>query len=121
MVSAKSFQEHKFYLLDDDIRLIEQQLDENPGTWVPYFYANPRETLFGDSMGRTKVVHKTAVELVSVAEPLTKKDVESATLRLSWSRWRIRQGYLSSQKKNEENKTVYLLMKPTLKPKRSQK
>lgn len=73
MVSAKSFQEHKFYLLDDDIRLIEQQLDENPGTWVPYFMRTLAKLCLATLWSRTKVVHKTAVELVSVAEPLTKK------------------------------------------------
>jgi len=121
VVTSESFQAQKFYPLDGDIQLIEKQLDENPGTWVPYFYADPRETLLGDSMGRIKVVHKTAFELVSIADPLTKEDIESATLRLSWSQWRISRGYFSSQKKNQDGKTVYLLMKPTLKPRRKRR
>lgn len=121
MVRPLPAQDQSFFMIDPDIKLIEQELNRFPRTWVPYFYAEPRETLRGDSMGRAKVVHKTALGLVSIAEPLTKEDIESAILRLSWSQWRISMGYFSGQKKNEDGKTVYLLMKPTLKPRGKRK
>ena len=121
MVKPLPAHDRSFFMIDPDIKLIERELNRFPRTWVPYFYAEPRETLLGDAMGRAKTVPKKATGLLSLSEPLTKEDTESARLRLSWSQWRITTGYLSSQKKNEEGKTVYLIMKPTPKPREKRK